>query len=130
MENKKIITINDVHNLVDLKNRDPNINPQELYRHVDRVQPNFGGEMWKWLWLPLFLSILSVIGMSFMPINGIWNRLSIILFIVSCLLGILFLKRYCKTWWWIPFLAVVILYVIYTETLSVKDLIKYITSLL
>lgn len=127
---KSTITIEDVHNLVDVKSKDPKIAPEELFRQVDKVQPNFGVEMWAILWMPLALSIISLIGMSFTPVNEVWNRLSIIGFIIASFWAIYLLRKYGKSWWWTPLLAVTVLYLIYTESLSLKDLMKYITVLL
>jgi len=131
MANKKsTITIDDVHSLIDVKSKDPNIAPEELYRQVDKVHPNYGKEMWRFLWMPLVLSLVSLVGMSFSPINNVWNRLSIIGFVIASIWAIYLLRKYGKSWWWIPLLSVTILYLIFAESLSLKELMKYITDLL
>ena len=130
---KKTITIEDVHQLVDAKNKDPKIDPENIYRQVDRVRGDFSKEMWKLLWMPLVLSILSIAGMLFFTEDGDslkWHRLSIIVFIFATIWGIYLLRKFDKAWWWIPILSVVVLYLIFSDTLSTKDLINCVTSLL
>lgn len=129
-DDEKVITIDDVHALVDAKNRDPRIAPEELYRQIDRVQADISGEMWKLLWLPIAFAILSLLGMTFLVEKREWYRLSIIGFVISSLWGIYLLRKYKKEWWWIPILDIVFLYLIIAESLSLKELIQYITSLL
>lgn len=131
--NDKVITIEDVHKLVDAKNLDPKIDPQDLYRQVDKVTANYSKEMWIFLWMPLLLAVISLLGMAFLSENNetkVWHRLSIVGFLSSSLWGIYLLRKFEKSWWWVPILCVVIIYLIFAEALSIKDLISYITSLL
>lgn len=129
MENKEI-TSEDVLNLIQAKAQDPRISMADIFRKVDSVKPDYNYEMWKLLWMPLVLSILSVIGMLFFSANGEWQRISIITFICTCLWGIYILNKYGRTFWWIPILAVMIFYIVFSDTLSIKELMKYITDLL
>lgn len=129
----EVITIEDVHQLVDAKNRDPKIAPEDLYRQVDRVKANYSTEMWKLLWIPLCLAISAMFGMLFFKEkNGfcVWHRLSIIGFIIASFWGGSLLKKFDRTWWWILILDVVILYIIFVDELSFIEIVHYIAELL
>lgn len=130
---KKVITIDDVHQLVDIKYKNPQIAPEDLYRHVDRIRPDNSKEMWKLLWMPISLAVLSILGMLFFSEDKecrVWHRCSIIGFVIASVWGFLLLKKFERWWWWIPILDVVILYLIFAETLSVTELIQHIIALL
>lgn len=124
--NKKEITSQDVLNLVEAKARDPRISMADIFRKVDSVRPNNNREMWKWFWIPLLFFALSVFGMLFIPQNTAWNRLSIIVFVISSCLGCYILNKFEKKWRWVIPLDILIVYVVFSESLSLDELVKLI----
>lgn len=123
----EIITIEDVHALVDAKNRDPMISPKELFRQVDQVRADDIRDLWKKIWIPLVICILSILGMLFFDENSEWCKLSIIIFLFSSLF---FIWKVKKAIWWILIFDVVILYIVFTNTLSLKGLISILFSII
>ena len=128
--NKKEITRQDVLDLVQAKAQDPRISMAEIFRSVDNVKPNYNRELWSVFWIPILFYLASVVGMLFLVPNNSWHRLSIIVFVLSTLGGVFILSKYEKKWWWLILVDATILYLIFSETLSMYGIIKLIEKII
>lgn len=125
----KIITIDDVHQLVDAKSLDPGITPQDLFRQIDKVNADDSSEILKKMCIPALFSLASIVGMLFLKEASPWQRLSLIVFVLSAFVEIVILKKHRISWWWIPVLVVIVIYLALADTISLKQLMKFISEL-
>lgn len=127
--NKKEITRQDVHELVDSKALDPDISMTDLFRVVDGLKPNYNRALWRIFWIPLIFYCGSITGLLFSQIGSVLNRLSLIVFIIASFGGCYVLSKYEKKYWWVIVLDCMALFIIYTESLTMESAIKALMKL-
>mgnify|MGYP006916080864 CR=1 FL=1 len=120
------ITREDILALVDVKTKVSDISYSDIFKTIDKIKPNVTREFWKYFWIPLLLFSVSIAGMLFLVPNTAWHRLSIIVYVVSSVGGIIVFHKFEKNWWWIILVEILIVYLIFAETLTMEGLIKLI----
>lgn len=128
MSNKdNAITLDAVHELVNVKAKDPGITPDDLFKSVDSVRADDSKAFWKRFWMPVALYGLSCIGMLFIATENPFHRLSLIFYGIANIWGYFVLKKFNRTWWWVIVLALLVLYAVYVDEISsetIKTLIE------
>lgn len=124
------ITSQDILTLVEIKTKDSRYSYSDIFRTINSMSPNYTKEFWKYFWIPLLFLIASVLGMLFFPQNTSWNRLSIIVFVGASIGAIFVLKSYKMTWWWVLLADAAIVYLVFSESLTMDGIIKLIEKIL
>ena len=120
------ITREDILALVDVKSKVSGISYSDIFKTIDRIRPNDTKEFWKCFWFPLMLFAVSIIGLLFLTPNTAWHRLSLIVYVVSGVIGIIVFQKFDKKWWWLLLVKILIVYLVFAETLTMEGLIKLI----
>ena len=124
------ITRDDILALVDVKTKVSDITYSDIFKTIDNIRPNNTREFWKYFWIPLVVSSISIVGMLFLTPDTAWHRLSIIIYAICCVGGIIVFRRFDKNIWWLLLVEILILYLIFAETLTMDGLIKLIEKVI
>ena len=131
MSNKdNTITLEAVHELVNIKAKAPGITPDDLFKSVDSVRSDDSSAFWKRFWIPVVLYGLSCLGMLFIATGNPFHRLSLILYGISNIWGCFVLKKFNRSWWWVIVLALLVLYAVYADEISLETIEKLIEKLI
>lgn len=131
MENKNNeISRQDILALVDVKTKASNITYSDIFKSIDNLKPNNSKEFWRLFWIPLVSFVVSIVGMLFISPNTSWHRLSIIVYVLSSAGGIIIFKKFDKSWWWLLLVEILIIYLVFAETLTMDGLIKLIEKVI
>lgn len=131
MSNKdNVITLEAVHELVNIKAKNPGITPDDLFKSVDSVKSDDSKVFWKRFWIPVVVYGLSCLGMLFFATGNTFHRLSLIVFGVSNIWGYSVLKKFNRSWWWVIVLDILVLYAVYAEEISSETIERLIGKLI
>ena len=126
--NNDEITQQDIHDLVDAIMKDEQIKPTDLFRTIKGVRPSISKDFWKVFWIPLFWSLTAIVGMLFSPMTSPWFKLSLILFVLDSIFASWVLNHFQYKSWWVVFYDLFILYIVFAESLSWKELAEMVKS--
>ena len=125
-----VITLDVVHELVDIKAKDPGITPDDLFKSVASVRSDDSKVFWKRFGIPVAVYGFSCLGMLFLATGNTLHRLSLIVFGVSNVWGYSVLKKFNRSWWWVIVLGLLVLYAVYAEEISSETIERLIEKII
>lgn len=130
MANNNEITREDILALVDVKTKATNISYSDIFKTIDNIKPDNTKEFWQYFLLPLLFFVAAIVGMLFISPNSSWHRFSIIVYVLSSVAGILIFQKFEKNYWWLLLVEVLILYLVFAESLTMDGLVKLIEKVI
>lgn len=124
------ISSQDILALVDMKTKVSNITYSDIFKTIESIRPNNTKEFWQYFWIPLVFFVVSIVGMLFVAPDTAWHRLSIIVYVFASVGGIIVFQRFDKRWWWLLLVEILIIYLVFAETLTMEGLIKIIEKVI
>lgn len=121
-KNKKVITEADIQNLLKTRMKNPNLTYEDIYRGIDEIHPSYTCQIIKYISVPVFFLVASMILMVVFRENWIVKRISIIVYSLAAIVFVLVFKHYGKKLIIWIFILCMFFYLSYSEDIDITYL--------